>query len=221
MAGRLDTMTELALGAHSAHRTALVERHYDRIASSYDTLMAPIELAARSWRRDQWRTIERGEHVLEIGVGTGRSVPFYPPAANVSAIDISSRMLERAKHRAARLGVHADFRVADVQRLPFADASFDAVVATLVFCSVPDPALGLREIRRVLRPGGRLSLVEHVVSGRWWLRPLMEAVDWVTAARWGEHFARDTVAEVVTAGFSRIESRDLALDVVKAIRAER
>lgn len=178
-----------------------------------------MELGARLWRGSQWACIG-AERVLEVGVGTGKSIALYPPGAEVAAIDISPRMLERARYRADALGSKAVLRLGDVQALPFEDATFDVVVATFVFCSVPDPVLGLREVRRVLRPGGRLSLVEHVLSKKWWLRPMMRVLDPLTTVLWGAHIARDTVANVVRAGFSRVESDDLAFDVVKAIRAE-
>ena len=80
---------------------------------------------------------------------------------------------------------------------------------------------GLREIRRVLRRSGRLSLVEHVLSRRWWLRPILKALDPLSTALWGAHLDRDTEAIVASAGVSRIESRNLALDVVKTIHAWR
>lgn len=199
--------------------TARVRRRYDRIAPLYDVLEGPMELGARLWRRAQWEGIG-AERVLEVGVGTGRSIELYPARADVTAIDISPRMLERARGRAAALGSNADLRVADVQALPFDDGGFDIVIATFVFCSVPDPVLGLREVRRVLRPGGRLSLLEHVLSQRWWLRPVMRVLDPVTSVLWGAHIARDTAANVARSGFSHFETRDLVLDVVEIISAK-
>lgn len=206
------------LDAPDADETALVRRRYDRVARIYDFIDGPMELMAHVWRARQWAAIGEG-YVLEVGVGTGKSLPFHPPTADVTAIDISPRMLDRARRRAARLGSKAELRVADVQALPFPDASFDFVVATFVFCSVPDPVMGLREIRRVLRPNGRLSMIEHVLSRRWWLAPILKALDPVTTVLWGAHLTRDTVANVARAGFSNVASRDLALDFVKAIDA--
>jgi phosphatidylethanolamine/phosphatidyl-N-methylethanolamine N-methyltransferase len=201
-----------------AGATALARRRYDRLAPIYDLLDGPMELEARIWRREQWAGVG-AERVLEVGVGTGKSLRYHPAAAKVTAIDLSPRMLARARERADEHGSHVDLRIADAQALPFADASFEVVIVTFVLCSVPDPVLGLREIRRVLAPGGRLSMVEHVLSRKWWLRPIMKALDPVTTALWGAHIDRDTVANVERAGFSRVESRDLALDVVKAILA--
>ena len=156
--------------------TAAVRAGFDRIASVYDLVEAPLELCARSWRRAQWATVG-AERVLDVGVGTGKSIASYPAGAHVTAIDVSPRMLARAARRPIPRRARADLLLADVQRLPFEDETFDVAVTTFVFCSVPDPLQGLREIRRVLKPAGRLSMVEHVLSTKWWLRPPMQVLD--------------------------------------------
>ncbi len=200
--------------------TALVRKRYDRIAPIYDLLEGPMEIGARIWRGAQWANIG-AERVLEVGVGTGKSIALYPRGAEVTAIDISPRMLERARRRPVPTGASVELLEADVQALPFGDGAFDIVVATFVFCSVPDPVRGLREVRRVLRPEGRLSMVEHVLSKKRWLRPVMKALDPLTARLWGAHIDRDTEENVARAGFSWFDSRNLALDVVKSIVARR
>ncbi len=198
--------------------TASTRRRYDRVAPVYDVLEALPERRMRRWRRDLWTLVE-GPRVLEVGVGTGNSFADYPAAARVTAIDISEKMLDRARRRAAKLDTDVRLLAADAQRLPFEDASFDTAIASCVFCSVPDPVLGLRELRRVLRPGGRLLLLEHVLSERPALRRWMLRLDAVTARLWGAHIARETVANVRAAGFVDVEQADLALDVVKRITA--
>lgn len=120
-----------------------------------------MELLARRWRRQLWCSVPAGR-VLEIGVGTGKNVPSSPAGADVVAIDFSQRMLERAGRRARRLGAGVELSLMDAQALAFRDAAFDAAVATFVFCSVPDPVLGLAQARRGLKPGGRLYLLGHV-----------------------------------------------------------
>jgi len=154
-------------------------------------------------------------------VGTGKSIACYPSAASVIAVDVSPRMLERARRRARRLGRDVELVLADAGRLPYADASFDCVVATFLLCSVPDPEAVLREARRLLRPGGRLLLVEHVLSEKPLLRPLMRLLDPVVFHLWGAHVDRETQKSVERAGFARVATRDLSLDVVKRIEAFR
>lgn len=102
--------------------------------------------------------------VLEIGVGTGRNLYFYPTEVHLTGVELSPKMLEIARRRARESGIEADLRVGDAQHLPFPDASFDTVVATLALCTIPDDRRAVTEAARVLRPGGRLLLLEHVRS---------------------------------------------------------
>lgn len=199
--------------------TEATRRRYDRIAPIYDKLQWGIELWARRWRRDLWNLIEVDEKILELGVGTGKSFPFYPSAAEVTAIDISEKMLGRARRRAERLGTNVELQVADAQCLPFADSSFDTVVTTFVFCSVPDALQGLREAKRVLKRGGKLLMLEHVLSEILWLRRVMRWLDPVTHRLWGAHIDRETVKTVIAAGFEITEVQDLSGDMVKRILA--
>jgi phosphatidylethanolamine/phosphatidyl-N-methylethanolamine N-methyltransferase len=171
-------LTDLHSRKHDS--LALVQRRYDRIAPVYDVFETFMEYGVQHWRRGLWQRVH-GARVLEVGVGTGKNLPLHPVGKNVTAIDLSPRMLERARRKARRLRPGADFLIADVQSLPYPDNTFDAAVATFVFCSVPDPVRGLREIRRVLKPGGQFLLLEHVLSERWGLRPLMKVLDFIPA----------------------------------------
>jgi len=155
----------------TADELALVRRRYDRIAAFYDPLEWVMELRFRQWRRLLWNLVD-GRRVLELGVGTGKNIPFYPQHADIISIDISARMLDVARGRAARFGSTVTLQLADAQALPFDDDSFDSIVGTFVFCSIPDPRAALAEAVRVLRPGGQLLLLEHVLSRRPILRML-------------------------------------------------
>lgn len=115
-------------------------------------------------------------------------------------------------------GAAVRLEIADVQRLSYPSGSFETAVATFVFCSVPEPVRGLLEVRRVLTPGGRLLLLEHVLSQRPLAREIMRAIGWLTS-RSGEHIDRETVSNVEAAGFASVRAKDLALDVVKRIEA--
>ena len=201
--------------------TQLTRARYDRIAGIYDRLERPLETRCfQQWRTMLWERVQ-GPRVLEIGVGTGKNMPFYHKGRQITAIDLSPRMLEQAKRRAEREHVEVDLRLGDAQALPFADASFDTVIATFVFCSVPDPVQGLREAARVLVPGGQLLLLEHVLSRNVILRPLMQLANPLMVRMSGANMNRETVKNVERAGFAIQRVDDLWVDIVKFIEAEK
>ena len=143
--------------------TESVRRHYDRRAESYDRLIAPFESLFFGGGREWACSRARGE-VLEIALGTGRNLPFYPEGVRLTGVELSPKMLAIARRRAHKLNAGFDLRTGDAQDLPFPGASFDTVVATLALCTIPDDRRAVAEAARVLRPGGRLLLLEHVRS---------------------------------------------------------
>lgn len=172
-------------------------------AAIYDAIMAPIEASLLGAMRARLLGDLAGD-VLEIGIGTGANLHQVEAGIRAGRIrwtgtDPSDAMLKRARRAASDLPVR--FELAPAEALPFADASFDAVVATLALCSVADPARGLAEIRRVLRPGGELRLLEHVRGDGWggrcqdWLTPL-----WTIPGA-GCHLNRRTAELLRAAGF--------------------
>ena len=168
------------------------QRRYDRQALGYDLKDAPMELFARALRRQLWGRIDGGR-VLEVGVGTGRNLPYHPPQGGVTAIDISPKLLAKAARKARKKGQPVELGLMDAQRLAFADGSFDSAATTFVFCSVPDPLVGLAEVRRVLKPGGRFLLLEHVRSKNRVLGWLMDRLNPIAVRLSGANINRDTV----------------------------
>lgn len=175
--------------------TARTQARYQRIAPLYDTMELFAERRYADWRPRLWSQVQ-GPQVLEVGVGTGKNMPYYPDGVQVTAIDLTPGMLERAKVRAAKLNAAVALQPGDVQALDFPDETFDDVVATFVFCSVPDPVLGFDEIARVLKPNGRLHLLEHVRAPNPVLGALMDLLDPVTVRLMGPHINRRTVQNV-------------------------
>lgn len=145
---------------------------FDRIAAPYDKGMAPLEKLWLREMRSQLLPHARGR-VLEIGVGTGANLPFYPLPACLTAIDESIDMLAVAARRAGALDRCVHLTQTDVEHLPFPSNHFDTVVASLVLCSVVDQDSALDELGRVLcNPGGQLLLLEH-------MRPHTRTLAWV------------------------------------------
>lgn len=170
-------------------------RGVEQIPWLYDLAMRALPGLHR-WRREL--VADARGRVLEVGCGTGLMLPMYSPDTELFALDVHREPLERARARSHGAAIlHAS-----VESLPFADASFDAVVSGLVFCSVPDPAQGLAEIRRVLKPGGRLLMLEHVQARNRFGRGVLNAVQpvWTTLAG-GCHPNRETENIVERAGF--------------------
>jgi len=193
---------------------------YQRIAPFYDLL----DLAFEQGRYRQIRPLlfeGLSGHILDAGVGTGRNFPFYPAGATVLGIDISPGMLNRAEPRRATASAEVELRQMDVAALDLPPASFDAAVATFLFCVLPDalqvPAL--RELGRVVKPGGPIRLLEYVRPTRGWRR--LTARIWQPWVAWayGASFDRDTERHIPEAGLELVEARFVVDDLIKLICA--
>jgi ubiquinone/menaquinone biosynthesis C-methylase UbiE len=180
--------------------TLQTRARYNRLAPIYDLQEAAIErLAFRLWRKRLWSQIE-GDRVLEAGVGTGKNVPYYPVGVRVMAVDLSDKMLSQAQRRVQKLAANAALSLVDAQRLAFPNGVFDIAVATFVFCSVPDAVVGLRELSRVVKPGGRIILLEHVRVNIPVIGWLMDLLDPLVVRVMGAHINRTTTENVKKAG---------------------
>ncbi len=198
-----------------------ISKRYDRIAPIYDLMEAALEgFFFKRWRRRLWQKVE-GHHILEVGVGTGKNFDFYPQAARVTAIDFSQKMLLQAERKKALKHCTVDLQLMDVQSLCYADNSFDTVIASFVFCSVPSPSKGLRELYRVCKPGGQVLLLEHVLSQNPVLAGLMNRLNPLTLALIGANINRNTVKSVRACGFSKMLVDDASTDLIKLIEARK
>ncbi len=204
---------------NSGSSSDLTRKRYNRIAFLYDLLEAPMErMRFSTWRRKLRHRI-KGERALEIGVGTGKNFSCYPGNVDITAIDLSPRMLERARKRANKLNLKVNLQEMDVQHLDFADHSFDTVFATFVFCSVPDPVIGLRELRRVCKPQGRLLLLEHMRPQNFFLGLIFDSLNPMVVRMMGANINRRTIDNILKAEWQIRLEEHLSADIVRWIEA--
>ena len=194
-----------------------VKTQYDNIAGIYDVVDLLIP--------DAWRRRATGfayGRVLEVGVGTGLNLPYYlKHCQEILGIDVSPRMLDRAREKAAQWKTPVKLEMMDIQDLPLSSGSFDCLIATFVFCTVPDPVKGLKECYRVLKAGGRLILLEHMGSDKKVLRRLMNWLNPIAVMLLGDHINRNTADLVTGAGFRTQIEEHLLWDIVRVIVADR
>jgi ubiquinone/menaquinone biosynthesis C-methylase UbiE len=196
-----------------------IRQRSDRLAPWFDGLEGFLEgLIFRRLRKKLWAMAD-GEHILEVGVGTGKNFGFYPEFARMTGIDFSPKMLEQAQRKRERKQIQVDLDLMDVQRLYYADNSFDTVVASFVFCSVPSPRKGLKEIYRVLKPGGQLLLLEHVLSSNKFMAMLMNLLNPLVLRLVGANINRQTIKNVQACQFRSILIDPSSSDMIKVIRA--
>ncbi|HUL27787.1 MAG TPA: methyltransferase domain-containing protein [Streptosporangiaceae bacterium] len=205
--------------------TARQKRVWDKSAPGYDKQIAFFE-KIQFGRGREWLGERAHGRVLEVAVGTGRNLPHYPARVTITGIDVtitgielSPAMLAIARQRADGLGRDADLLEGDAEHLPSGDASFDTVVCALSLCTIPSPATAISEMKRVLVPGGRLLLLDHI--GSTW--PPVYAAQWllerITIRAAGEHFTRRQLPLVQAAGFQVVETERLKAGTVERIHA--
>jgi ubiquinone/menaquinone biosynthesis C-methylase UbiE len=193
---------------------------WDKLAPRFDGMAS--KGAERRWKPFKQALFSNMQgRVLFMALGTGLDIPAFPQGLEISAIDISPRMLEQAAPRVAEYnarGGRIEAMVADVHAMPFEPESYDQVFTSCTFCSVPDPVGGLKAIHRVLKPGGQLFMFEHTGSRHLPFRGMMDLMT-VLSEKIGPSMNRDTVGNVAAAGFRIEEVDNIFLDVVKTIKA--
>lgn len=197
---------------------AVTRAKWDRVAGTFDLMSS----RGPEWRwgpaKREFFSAMHGK-VLFLAVGTGLDIPFFPTGLKITGIDISPRMLEKAKHRADAYEGRIELLEMDVHDLAFDAGSFDQVFTCCTFCSVPDPVRGLESLRRVLKPRGVLRMFEHTGS-RWFPFSVMMHLMTPLSRCVGPEMNRRTVGNVRRAGFRIREVKHIYLDVVKTITAE-
>jgi ubiquinone/menaquinone biosynthesis C-methylase UbiE len=175
------------------------ETETERVRRIYDRRTANGP-ASRDHANMRWLCGQAEGDTLEVGIGRGRTLPFYPRGLALTAIDLSGVALQATRRRADELGIHPALRQADAAALPFPDDHFDTVVFCFVLCTIPDDRRAVAEAVRVLRPGGHLRLVEHVRSPNLLLRALEHAIEPITVRFQADHLLREPLDHVLAEG---------------------
>ncbi len=191
-----------------------IKNRYNRIARFYDVMDRPMEMIMSGWREGLLENV-KGK-TLEVGIGTGNNIPYYPANIELTGIDFSERMvaIARKKHGKRK---NVQIMQMDAEDMSFGNNSFDTVVTSCVFCSVPDPVKGLQEIRRVCKNGGRILMLEHVRSEKKVVGRLMDMINFIPLHIYGANINRRTYENLLKAGFKpgQIEVTNLWSDIVK------
>lgn len=199
----------------SLTKNEVIMHRYNRISLFYDWMDKMI--------KDEWRRnllAEVSGNVLEAGIGTGVNLKFYPKSIDsLTGVDFSEGMLNYARKKKEKLNV--DYKIdlvnADIQALPFPDNSFDSIVTSCVFCSVPDPVKGLKELKRVCKPDGKIFMLEHMRSENPLAGALMDLLNPVTVRLWGANINRDTLNNIELACLKLEENIPLMSTVVRRL----
>jgi len=204
----------------SSSESQRVRDIFERDAPKYDRQISFFEKVLFGGGREWVCSRAEGE-VLEIAAGTGRNLSFYPPSVRLTMTEFTPAMLEIALQRQAELGREAELREGDAQQLDFPDESFDTVVCTLGLCTIPDDRAAVREVRRVLRPGGRFLLLEHVRSPRGVIRAVQHALDPLAVRFEGDHIAREPLEHLRAEDFEVERVERSKLGIVERVVARR
>ena len=205
--------------AERARQTARLKEVWDEDAAGYDKKIGWFERKLFGEDNRSWACSRARGDVLEVAVGTGLNLPNYRPDARVTGIELSPAMLDLAKQRARGLGREFDLREGDAHDLPFEDASFDSVVCTFSLCNIPDVDRAVGEMKRVLKTGGKLILVDHVrssVKAVYWIQKLIELFSLRTD---GDHQTRRPLDQVRGHGFEVTERERFKWGIVERLVA--
>jgi ubiquinone/menaquinone biosynthesis C-methylase UbiE len=183
-----------------ASETDRVRAIQDKHASGYDRQMGFWERVLFGGGRE-WACSQVQGEVLEIAIGSGRNFPYYRPEVRLTGVELSPEMLAIARRRAEELGKEVDLRLGDAQSLEFEDESFDTVLITFALCTIPNDRRAVAEARRVIRPGGRLVLLEHVRSPALPVRAVQRLLDPLTVRLEADHLVREPLDYLADEGF--------------------
>jgi ubiquinone/menaquinone biosynthesis C-methylase UbiE len=203
-----------------ASETDRVRRIQDKTAPKYDRQMGFFDRVLFAGGRE-WACSRAEGKVLEIAVGTGRNLAYHRGDIELTGIELSPEMLAIAHRRREELGREADLRIGDAQALDLPDESFDSVVCTLALCTIPDDRMAVSEVRRVLRPGGRFLLLEHVRSPVTVVRGVQRLIEPLAIRFEADHLTREPLEHLEAEGFEITEQERSKWGIVERIAARK
>ncbi|MNP23735.1 Demethylmenaquinone methyltransferase [compost metagenome] len=193
-------------------QTEKIKRRYNRVAPLFHKMDSKM---MKTWRSSLLSGLSG--NILEVGIGTGANLPYYPSSVSLTGIDFSPSMLNYAKLRAEELGMKVDLIEMDAEHMDFADHTFDYVIATCVFCSVPDPIQGMKEMARVCKPEGQIRLLEHMRSDNPVVGKIMDLLNPITVRLSGANINRRTMENVEKAGLVIEQNEQLFSTIVRSL----
>lgn len=197
------------------------ERKYNRYSKVYDLMEKPVEILKFSNLREKAHTFLKGK-VLEVGIGTGKNMLYYPDDIEVVGIDFSKGMLAKAQLKINKLTLsNVSLLEMDIENMKFEDESFDTVLSVFVFCTVPRPIIGLHEVYRVLKPGGKAVFIEHMKSANALLNIPLYMMNLFTISLLGTSTIRETQKNIEKVGFKIENVQNEWFDIVRFIVAKK
>ena len=194
------------------NRNEIIKKRYNRISHVYNWM---DQMIRNKWRRQLLSDLH-GD-ILEIGVGTGANLPYYPNHIQLTGIDFSQGMLKFARKQAEQMPFPLELLEMDAQNMTFEDNTFDFVTATCVYCSVPDPVQGMKEMRRVCKPDGEILLLEHMRSDNPILGKAMDIMNPIVVGTYGANINRRTMQNIKRAGLKVKNERRLLGSVMRRL----
>lgn len=200
--------------------TERIRRLYEKEAPKYDRAMGRWDRILFAGTRE-WVCAQASGDVLEIAIGTARNLPFYPPDVRLTGVELSPAMLEVARKKTKETGREADLRLGDAEALDFEAESFDTVICTYSLCTIPDDGAAVREAKRVLRPGGKFVLAEHVRSPVGVVGAIERLIEPLAIRFGGDHLTREPLEHLAAEGFIVEKVERSKLGIVELVRARK
>ncbi len=196
------------------------KNYWKTTASSYDRSISAVDRRFLAGSR-AWVGSRVSGKTLEVAIGTGLNLDFYPPETDLFGLEFSRLMMQGALTKSSRLYLDVTYTQGDALALPYAEASFDAVVCTYALCSFEDERQALAEMQRVLKPGGSLLLADHIISSSFLVRALQQLLELYSIPAHGEHFRRRPLLQLESLGFEVVEAERLSLGVIERVHARK